>query len=112
MALALGEAMRLKRKQGSVMKWMEVIEMRSVGNNRRLLEIKLKDLIKEFERESKQWQIKVYIHISINSDYSIHLFHDSNKADINGSPLGLQLISTLKGYGLVNHNIWVEQTGV
>ncbi len=94
------------------MKWLEIIELRSVGNNRILLEKLFQRLIEDLEKKGKRQTIKFYNHKAVHSDISIHLFHDSEEADINGSPLGLQLISTLKGYGLVNHNIWVEQTGV
>jgi hypothetical protein len=94
------------------MKWLEIIELRSVGSNKQLLEDELKSLIKELNKDGIQGLIKVYAHNSVDSDFSIHLLHDSAEADINGSTLGLQLISTLKDFGLLNHNVWVEQIGV
>jgi len=90
------------------MKWLEIIELRSDVSNRWLLGKRLKSFVKEFEKEDKHRTIKVYSHVSVNSDFSIHLLHDSKKADINGSPIGLQLVSGLKEYGLINHNVWVE----
>jgi hypothetical protein len=44
----------------------------------------------------------------IESDFSIHLFHDSRQIEVNGSSLGLQLVSSLKAFGLVNHSVWIE----
>ena len=92
------------------MKWLEIIELRSMGNNKRkLLERELKSLIKELNKETEQQAIKAYSRIALDSDVSIHLLHDSREPDISGSPLGLQLISTLKEYGLINHSVWIEE---
>lgn len=91
------------------MKWLEIIELRSVGSNRKLLKRQLKALIDEAHKKAEQQAIKVYNHVAIDTDFSIHLLYDSVKADINGSPLGLQLVSTLKEFGLVNHSVWIEK---
>ena len=93
------------------MKWLEIIELRSVsvGNNKEFLERELKSLIEELNKETEQRTIKAYSRVVVDSDFSIHMFHDSKEADINGSPLGLQLVSALKGYGLINHSVWVER---
>ena len=55
--------------------------------------------------------IKSYSRVMIDSDFSIHLFHDSKKVENNGSPLGLRLALALKEFGLVNHSIWIEMHG-
>jgi len=91
------------------MKWLEIIELRSVGRNRKFLESELETFIAELNEERGQRAIKVYSRVAVDSDFSIHLLHDSKEADINGSPLGLQLVSALKEYGLVNHTVWVER---
>jgi hypothetical protein len=91
------------------MKWLEIIELRSVDSNRELLKRQLKALIDEAHKKAEQQAIKVYNHVAIDTDFSIHLLYDSVKADINGSPLGLQLVSTLKKFGLVNHSVWIEK---
>ncbi|MCK4446085.1 MAG: hypothetical protein KAW56_03280 [Candidatus Marinimicrobia bacterium] len=86
------------------MKWLEIIELRFGGNNRERLESQLQTLIDE----AKQQAIKVYSHVTVETDFSIHLRHDSKRADVSGSPLGLRLASVLKEYGLVNHSVWIE----
>lgn len=91
------------------MKWLEIIELRSAGSQRALLESQLQSLINEVNQEARQQQIKVYSHITVETDFSIHLYHDSKEADISGSPLGLRLTSALKKFGLVNHSVWVER---
>lgn len=90
------------------MKWLEVIELRSVDSNRELLESQLQELMNEVEKETRKLAIKSYSRVMIDTDFSIHLFHDSKKVDNSGSRLGLRLTSALKEFGLVNHSIWIE----
>jgi hypothetical protein len=90
------------------MKWLELIELRSVGNNLKIIEPELNHLINEIKKESEQRAIKVYSRFAVDSDFSFHLIHDSIEVDIHGSPLGLQLVSALKEFGLINHSVWVE----
>ena len=90
------------------MKWLEIIELRIAGNNRELLEPQLNKLIDEVERETNRQAIKAYSRVMRDTDFSIHLFHDSKIAEDNGSQLGLLLASALKMFGLVNHSIWIE----
>jgi hypothetical protein len=99
----------MKKKSGGIlMKWLEIIELRSVDSNRDTLEAQLKRLIIEVKRESKKQAVKVYIRVLLNTDFSIHIIHDSKKIETSGSPLGLHIVSALKEVGLVNHSIWIE----
>lgn len=91
------------------MKWLEIIELRSTDRNRGVLESQLQKLTNEVNNERERRAIKVYSRIAIESDFSIHLFHESKEADINGSSLGLHLVSTLKELGLINHSVWTEE---
>ncbi|NIS53227.1 MAG: hypothetical protein GWN94_19330 [Phycisphaerae bacterium] len=90
------------------MKWLEIIELRSVDSNRELLESKLQKLIDQVDKEKKKQRIMAYTRVLIDTDFSIHLFHDSNKVENSGSPLGLRLASALKEFGTINHSIWIE----
>ena len=65
-------------------------------------------MIDEVNRESKMQTIKSYGRVLIDTDFSIHLFHDSKKVENSGSRLGLSIASALKAFGLVNHSIWIE----
>jgi len=91
------------------MKWLEIIELRSVGKNRELLQTHLQQLIDDVEMEARKHFIKVYNHVMIDADFSIHLLHESDKAENEGSSLGLRLTSALKEFGLVNHSVWIEK---
>jgi len=90
------------------MKWIEVIELRSVNRDREFLESKLQNLIDQVEKKRKKQRIMAYTRVLIDTDFSIHLFHDSKKVENSGSRLGLCLVNALKEFGLVNHRIWVE----
>lgn len=90
------------------MKWLEVIELRTVESNREVVESQLLTLINEIEKATKQQTIKSYRRVMVNTDFGIHLFHDSAKVENCGSELGLRLASALNEYGLVNHRIWIE----
>jgi hypothetical protein len=70
------------------------------------LESKLQKLIDQVEKEKQG--IMAYTRVLIDTDFSIHLFHDSNKVENSGSSLGLRLASALKEFGTINHSIWIE----
>ena len=93
------------------MKWLEIIELRSIDSNRESLESQLKKLINEVDKEIKKQTIKTYNRVMIDTDFSIHLLHESKKVDKGGSSLGLHLASALKEFGLVNHSVWIETHG-
>jgi len=90
------------------MKWLEIIELRSVDSNREWLESKLQKLIDQVDKEKKKQAIMTYTRVLIDTDFSIHLFHDSNKVENSGSSLGLRLASALKEFGTIYHSIWIE----
>ena len=91
------------------MKWLEIIELRSVGKKRTEVELHLKHLIEAMKLETRQQAIKIYGHNTVETDFSIHLHHDSKSAAVNGSALGQRLVSVLKEYGLVSHSVWIEK---
>ena len=93
------------------MKWVEIIELRTVDSDRELLESHLQELIQQVDKETQMQPIKTYRRVMLETDLSFHLFHDSKNVEQNGSPLGLRLASSLKEFGLVNHRVWTEMSG-
>ena len=91
------------------MKWLEIIELRLSRENRVQKIGLLRDIVDEFRIELGNKSIKVFSHISLDTDFIIQLKHHSNKVLPNGSKLGIQLVSALREIGLVNHNIWYEK---
>ena len=92
------------------MKWMEIIELRLSRDNKDQKIQLLKEIIDEFKIELGDKYIKIYGHITLDTDFIIQLKHRSDKVLSNGSRLGIQLISALREIGLVNHNVWQEKT--
>jgi hypothetical protein len=88
------------------MKWLEIIKVRSAGESHFLLE----ELLYSIEKLSQKGflEIKIYSHIVLESDLSIHLCWESEQPEPNGSTLSLHLIKTLREFGLVDHSIWTE----
>lgn len=99
-----------KLKNGElIMKWLEIIEVRLSRENRdRKIQL-LNDIINEYRIELGKKSIKIYSHISLDTDFIIQLKHNSDKINSNGSKFGIQLVSALKEIGLVNHNVWQEK---
>jgi hypothetical protein len=91
------------------MKWIEIIELRSAGNAREQLETCLQEFLDQVEKKVEKQTVKLYTRMMIDTDLSVHLFHDSSTVKNRGSSLGMRLVSALKPYGLVNHTIWVEK---
>ena len=89
------------------MKWVEVILIRSVEINREKLESKLRRLIAMDSKTDHQRMVHVYSRVLVESDFCIHLVHDSEKVEHSGSRLALRLVTALKEFGLVNHNVWI-----
>ncbi len=51
----------------------------------------------------------MYSHISVETDFSIHIYNNSKRVEISGSALCQRLASALKEFGLVNHSVWVAK---
>ena len=90
------------------MRWIEIIELRSTDRNKERLDLKLRGLISDIDKTSNPRTIRAYSHVMINTDFTIHLQHNSKKPEYGGSRLGLNIAAALKEFGLVNHNVWVE----
>ena len=91
------------------MKWLEIIELRSANNTRKQMEAHLQEFVEQVEKKKEKLTVKLYIRMRIDTDVSIHLFHNSSNVKSRGSSLGIRLVSSLKSYGLVNHTVWVEK---
>ena len=93
------------------MKWLEIIELRSVRGQPGELRSELLKLVDALKEETERGDVTAFSRVMIDTDFSIHLFHDSTKIAANGTPLGLRLASALKEFGMVNHTVWLEMPG-
>ncbi len=90
------------------MKWIEIIELRSAGNSPKQLQMQLQEFMKQVEK-TEEPNVKFYTRMTIDTDISIHLIHDSKRVKNTGSSLGTRLVSALKSLGLLSHTIWIEK---
>ena len=91
------------------MNCLEIIELRSDGKNIKLIGPEITELINKLNNGLDKPTIKLFINATVENDFSIHIQHDSTSPDDFGSPVGLQLISVLKEFGLTHHTVWIEQ---
>ena len=90
------------------MAWLEIIEIRAMGSNRELLESQLQELINDLNKEAGFKSVKIYKQVMLETDFSIHLFHDSENPETGCSAICSQLVPSLKDFGFVNHTVWME----
>jgi len=91
------------------MNWLEIIELRTGSKDRGEVDRFLGDWLGKIKATEQKQQIRVYHNALLDTDISIHLFHQSDAESTGFSPIGSELAFVLKEFGLVNHNIWIEQ---
>ena len=89
------------------MNWLEIIEINYGENKPKLIENDLETLIKKFNKKKDQQVIQVYSRVSEEIDFSIHLHHESDSLEKNGSSLGISLSNELKEFAMIQHKVWV-----
>jgi len=93
------------------MKWIEIIKLRVAESNRESLDQELAEIISGVNLEQGLGEIKLYRHVVVDSDLSIHLYWESERPAPQGSAAGLCLMHLLKAFGLISHSVWFEETG-
>jgi len=90
------------------MNTLEVIHLRLAGVSPETLADSIRAAV---EPSSEQIKIRVYRHGRVKTDLVVHLHREVDEGDDRVSKLGNQLASMLRGYGLVEHSVWVEAFG-
>jgi hypothetical protein len=90
------------------MKWLEVIELRTIESNYNFVKNELISIIKKINEENKEQIIKMYVNANYESDISIHIISETYKVQKDGSELGLRIAFNIKEFGLVNHYVLQE----
>ena len=90
------------------MKWIEVIMVRSVGRNSKVLASTLRELKNDLADDVEQETIRVFRREKLDSDICIVLFHGEKKTKTGGSPLGQRLVAALQEFNFVYHTVWLE----
>ena len=91
------------------MHWIEIVGLRTVGRDKEGAIKRLKQQIRQADRNERQVKIRIYHHATLETDLSIHLIWDSDKTSQSGSKLGLMLAEVFKEFGMVDHAVWIEE---
>jgi hypothetical protein len=90
------------------MKWLEMITLQVAGKNREIVQRKLAELMNDMDSNSGVKKADLYRHAMTGNDVSIHLHWESEKVSPQGSALGICLRSALAPYGLLSHEVWMD----
>lgn len=90
------------------MRLIEIIEIRSLSDQKALLELDLPALLAELAEEKEVQSIAIYRHGELETDWSIHLQFASDTDQAGRSQIGFRLVSLLKEFGFVHHSTWIE----
>ena len=91
------------------MAWLEIIDIRAAQDKSLHFKTKLPKVIDELQQEYKGDKIKVYVHLSLQTEFSIQIYHDGTPAIHHVHPTSQRLIARLKEYGLTHQSFWVQQ---
>jgi hypothetical protein len=95
-----------KERKDDLVYWLEVIKLRSPENYERILET-IRPLLGSVQ-DKDLVRIRIYRHIAIETDLSLHLHWESNGPTRKASVLGHQLVQMMKAFGLIDHSLWLE----
>lgn len=104
-----GDSKIITRKYDKDMKWIEIITIRMGRGDLESIDSELLLSMADNYLSDSIKKIKIYRHVNMETDLSVHLFWNSGKADSGRSPLAQHLIQFLKEFGLVNHSVWLEE---
>lgn len=90
------------------MNTLEVIHLRLAGVSPEALADGIRA---EVESSSEPVDMRVYRHGRVETDLVVHLHRKTAEGGGRSSTLGSHLASTLRGYGIVEHSVWVEAFG-
>ena len=88
------------------MKLLEIIELRTAAGNAETIEAYLGEWIRDSRQTARL--VKSYRHVSLETDFSIHLSYESTDATPVPATSGKQLAASLRDFGLVHRSVWVE----
>ena len=94
------------------MRWVEIISVRLIGEP----DIPaMRGVVQAFgalSGENTPTGLRLYHHATVESDVSIHIHWNRASQDLpRKSPLGLRIADVIGEFGMVNHAIWIDDTG-
>ena len=90
------------------MKWVEIIQLRSLGETRRALLVELKKMAASMGDHPGGLSLEIYSHTALKSDFVIIISGESEEVGLPQNTPGVHLAYLLKEFGLVNCSLWLE----
>ena len=88
------------------MRILEIVHLRLAGESPRAL----RDLVREsIGGGPDAGDVRVYRHATLGTDLAVHLVRRDGGQTDRVSDTGTRLASLLRGYGMVEHAVWVEE---
>lgn len=94
------------------MKWLEIIQIRTSEKKSEQLITELSEVFAEAQEADPGLVITLFRHSHLTSDFSLHLYHQSETTPPGKSQIGQILGSAIKEHGLVNHTTWMLEATI
>ena len=91
------------------MNYLEIIELRASNKDYENLSKKLTSFIDDLNKEYENYTMKLYRHLTVETDWSFHIQIQTEINFTSPSQLDLRIASALKEFGLVHHSVWSEE---
>ena len=91
------------------MNYLEIIELRSSNEDHDILNEKLTRFIDDLNKEDDNYRVKLYRHLTVETDWSFHIHYQTEINTTSPNQLGLRIASALQEFGLVHHSVWSEE---
>ena len=93
------------------MNYLEIIELRSSNMDLAALSEKLSYFIDDLNKDYENFTVKLYRHLTVETDWSFHVYYHGKDFMASPSPLGLRIASALTEFGLVHHSVKKKKKG-
>lgn len=88
------------------MAWIEVINVRTVGQKEFKEAVKLCSRMQEDLKQNRQVCVRFYRNLSYETDMSVQLVWDAPEKVPEKTDTGFRLAQLLTPFGLIDHKIW------
>lgn len=91
------------------MRTLEIIHLRMAGATAHSLVELVRDSVRS---QADLSDVRVYRHSKLETDLVVHLHRKTDHRSDSACECGERLTSILRGYGMVEHSVWVEEPSV
>ncbi len=92
-----------------MMKWIEIIRLRTQPDVEPSVIQWLKDMIRSMNGTPGLYEARIYTHSAIPGDISLHILWDTVQDLFKESEIGLMIADTLQKYGILDHTVWLME---